>query len=50
MLGSAALYVSGGLGVTDQVYLPDFRLNNQPKVTLLHLTAKLTDDLLGIGE
>ncbi len=48
-LGSANMYVSGGLGVTDQVYLPDFRLNNQPKVTLLHLTAKLTDDLLGIN-
>lgn len=48
MLGSTNMYITGGLGVTDQVYLPDFRLNNQPKVTLLHLTAKLTDDLLGI--
>lgn len=50
MLGTINLYISGGLGVTDQIYLPDFRLNNQPKVTLLHLTAKLTDDLLGISE
>ncbi len=50
MVGSANMFVSGGLGVTDQVYLPDFRLNNQPKVTLLHLTAKLTDDLLGIAD
>ena len=50
MLGTVNMYISGGLGVTDRVYLPDFRLNNQPKVTLLHLTAKLTDDLLGIGE
>lgn len=50
LLGSASLYVTGGLGVTDQVYLPDFRLNNQPKVTLLHLTAKLTDDLLGVND
>ena len=50
MLGSANMYITGGLGVTDQVYLPDFRLNNQPKVTLLHLTAKLTDDLLGLSD
>ncbi|MBQ2957731.1 MAG: metallophosphoesterase [Clostridia bacterium] len=49
MLGSANLFVSGGLGVTDKVFLPDFRLNNQPKVTYLHLTAKLTDDLLGVN-
>jgi len=44
------MYITGGLGVTDKVYLPDFRLNNQPKVTLLHLTAKLTDDLLGLND
>lgn len=50
MLGSINMYISGGLGVTDRIYLPDFRLNNQPKVTLIHLTAKLTDDLLGISE
>ena len=50
MLGSANMYVTGGLGVTDQIYLPDFRLNNQPKVTLLTLTAKLTDDLLGLND
>ncbi len=50
MLGSANMYITGGLGVTDKVYLPDFRLNNQPKVTLLHLTAKLTDDLLGLND
>ncbi len=50
MLGGANLYVSGGLGVTDQIYLPDFRFSNQPKVTLLHLTAKLTDDLLGLTD
>jgi len=49
MLGSANMYITGGLGVTDKVYLPDFRLNNQPKVTLLKLTAKLTDDLLGLS-
>ncbi len=49
MLGSVNLYVTGGLGVTDKVYLPDFRLNNQPKVTILRLTAALTDDLLGLG-
>ncbi len=50
MLGSVNMYVSAGLGVTDQIYLPDFRFNNQPKVTLLHLTAKLTDDLLGFTD
>lgn len=49
MLGTVSLYVTGGLGVTDQVYLPDFRLYNQPKVSILTLTAALTDDLLGIG-
>ena len=25
MLGSANMYITGGLGVTDQVYLPDFK-------------------------
>ena len=50
MLGTVSLYVTGGLGVTDQVYLPDFRLYNQPKVSVLTLTAALTDDLLGIND
>jgi len=50
MLGSANLYVTAGLGVTDQINLPDFRLYNRPRVTILHLTAKLTDDLLGLND
>lgn len=50
MLGTVSLYVTGGLGVTDTVYLPDFRLYNQPKVSVLTLTAALTDDLLGIND
>ncbi len=50
MLGSANLYVTAGLGVTDRIHLPDFRFYNQPKITILHLTAKLTDDLLGLND
>lgn len=50
LLGSTSVYVSGGLGVTDRVYLPDFRLFNTPKVTLITLSSALTDDLLGLSE
>lgn len=48
LLGNISVYVSGGLGATDRIYLPPIRLSNQPKVTLLRLTSALTDDLLGV--
>ena len=35
--------------MSDAIPLPRFRLNNQPKVTILTLTAALTDDLLGVS-
>ncbi|NLG24495.1 MAG: metallophosphoesterase [Clostridiales bacterium] len=47
LLGGTALYVNGGLGATDRIYLPRFRLFNTPKVALITLTSSLTDDLLG---
>ena len=48
-LGNVTVYTTGGLSVSDAILLPKFRLNNQPKITVLTLTAALTDDLLGIG-
>ena len=48
-LGNVTVYTTGGLSVSDAFLLPKFRLNNQPKITVLTLTAALTDDLLGIG-
>ncbi|MBO4298045.1 MAG: metallophosphoesterase [Clostridia bacterium] len=48
-LGNVTVYTTGGLSVTDAIALPKFRMNNQPKITVLTLTAALTDDLLGIG-
>lgn len=48
-LGNVTVYTTGGLSVTDAIAVPKFRLNNQPKITVLTLTAALTDDLLGIG-
>ena len=48
-LGNVTVYTSGGLSMTDAIGLPGFRLNNRPKITVLTLTAALTDDLLGIA-
>ena len=48
-LANVTVYTTGGLSMTDAIALPGFRLNNQPKITVLTLTAALTDDLLGIG-
>ena len=48
-LANVTVYTTGGLAMTDAIGLPGFRLNNQPKITVLTLTAALTDDLLGIG-
>ncbi len=49
LLGGINVYTTGGLGMSDAIPLPRFRLNNQPKVTILTLTAALTDDLLGVN-
>ena len=49
LLGGINVYTTGGLGMSDAIPLPRFRLNNQPKVTILTLTAALTDDLLGVS-
>ena len=48
-LSGVNVYTTGGLGMSDAIPLPRFRLNNQPKVTILTLTAALTDDLLGVS-
>ena len=48
-LANVTVYTTGGLAMTDAIGLPKFRLNNQPKITVLTLTAALTDDLLGIN-
>lgn len=47
-MGATLIYTSPGLGMTDRIYLPSFRLFNSPKITLITLTAKIQDDdLLG---
>lgn len=46
-IGGTIQYTSTGLSVTDRIYLPNFRLFNNPTVTLLTLTSAITDDLLG---
>ena len=48
-LANVTVYTTGGLSLTDAIGLPKFRLNNQPKITVLTLTAALTEDFLGIG-
>lgn len=47
MLGLSMLYTSAGLGVTDDMFLPNFRLMNPPQISLLKLTSAITDNLLG---
>ncbi len=47
MLGATQLYTSPGLSMTDKIALPNFRLFNPPTVTLITLTAAITDDLRG---
>ena len=49
MLGPVSVYTTGGLSISDAFLLPKLRLNNRPKITLLTLTAALTDDLLGVS-
>ncbi len=47
LLGLSTLYTTAGLGVTDKVFLPDFRLLNPPQISLVTLTAAITGDLRG---
>ena len=46
-LGFSTQYTTAGLGVTDKVLLPKFRLMNSPQISLLTLTAKISNDLVG---
>lgn len=40
-LGGTNLYISPGLGATDDIWLPKFRLFNSPTITLITLTSAL---------
>lgn len=46
-LGTAQLYTSPGLSVSDRIVLPNFRLFNPPTVTVITLTSAITDSLIG---
>ncbi|MDL2206743.1 metallophosphoesterase [Eubacteriales bacterium OttesenSCG-928-N13] len=46
-LGLGTLYTTAGLGVTDDMFLPNFRLLNPPQVSVITLTAAITENLLG---
>ncbi len=45
-LGGTLVYTSPGLGMTDRIYMPKFRLLNSPKISVLKLTSAI-GDLLG---
>ena len=45
-LSSTLVYTSPGLGMTDRIYMPKFRLLNSPKISVLKLTSAI-GDLLG---
>ena len=47
LLGNVTVYTTAGLSVTDSMGPMRVRLNNQPQVSYLTLTAALTGDLLG---
>ncbi len=42
-LGGTLVYTSPGLGMTDRIYLPKFRLLNSPKISVLTLTSAISD-------
>jgi predicted MPP superfamily phosphohydrolase len=42
-LGGTLVYTSPGLGMSDRIYLPKFRLLNSPKITVLTLTRAIGD-------
>lgn len=44
-LGSTLVYTSPGLGMTDRIYLPKFRLMNSPRISILTLTSAISDML-----
>lgn len=43
-VGNSYIHISGGLGATDKVWVPRFRLFNNPKITLLTLTGDIVED------
>jgi|GEM_PF-81332 len=45
-LGGTQVYTSPGLGMTDRIFLPKFRLLNSPKITVITLTRAI-GDLIG---
>jgi len=46
MMGGTTVYTSPGLGMTDRIYLPRFRLLNSPKISVLTLTSAI-ESLIG---
>ena len=44
--GSTGVYVTGGLGATDAIHTPGFRLANKSKVTLITLTSAMNNHLM----
>lgn len=44
--GSTGVYVTGGLGATDAIATPAFRLANRSKVTLITLTSAMNNNLM----
>ncbi len=45
-LGGTLVYTTPGLGMTDRIYLPKFRLLNSPKISVLTLTSTI-ESLIG---
>ncbi len=45
-MGGTLVYTTPGLGMTDRIYLPKFRLLNSPKVSVLTLTSAI-ESLIG---
>ena len=46
-IGLATQYTSTGLGATNKIWLPPFRVFNAPQISLITLTAKDENDLSG---
>jgi predicted MPP superfamily phosphohydrolase len=45
-MGGTTVYTSPGLGMTDRIFLPKFRLLNSPKISVLTLTSAI-ESLIG---
>ena len=46
LVGSTGMYVTGGLGATDAIATPSFRLCNKAKVTVITLTSAMNNHLM----